>query len=247
MKIISLMAALALINQVSAFKPVSISKFNVNYSNPSGTASAQAFSFDGQSFSNPRIDVMREDANLRLAFEDDDVVFEDVSDDILLAQPFTLVNLNALANATKAQMSMESLRFKNPKTDLTASKFAMVCDGFTNEVEEADRYLQSCSNNSIINLGKVSLNSGGSSTTIDDLRMQSKSNRLLFSLQLAGVKATGEGRVRYIHNSNEKLVELKVDRVRAGFFNVTRRFFDALDSLPDNVEVRRPYIFINLD
>jgi len=246
MKILPLVASIALSSQLMAFKPVTINKFNINYSSPSGLASADFFSFDGKSFSQPKINVEREESSLRLSFLDDDIVFEDLSDDLLNARPFQLTNLNARASSNKASLSAASMRFKTFKSEASARNFIMVCDGATNQSEEADKYLESCTRNSVINLNQLSFKSNGAETKLSDFRMQSQNNRLLFSVNV-GLKASGEGRIRFISNSSEKKVEIKIDKVKAGFFTVTGKFFDALKDLPDNIEVRRPYIIVHLD
>ncbi len=244
------------------FEKVEMKNLNINYRNPNGTATAEVFDAKGERFVNEKMKVTREETQLRLSLESgEEAIIEDVSDTLLDASPALISKLNFLSKDQRLDFNVAGVQFVNDDSTSSMSGLIFRCLKNSNYQEEWEKYLDACTTESLLNMTKLSISNKSSlssalknlsgmsnkasDTTVSDLRLMVKNHALSFSVNI-GVKVTGSGSIIYKKTGDKNLVQIRIDKVKAGFFTVTNRFFSTLSSVQSaNVRVQKPYIYID--
>ena len=81
---------------------------------------------------------------------------------------------------------------------------------------------------------------------VNNLKVKIENSKLNFEAKLSGVAAKGRGQVNYLQS--EKKIIIRVDKVKAGLFSVTGKFFKEIKAKEsERLIVNKPYIEILLD
>lgn len=245
---------------IADFEKVEMKNLNMNYNNPNGNASADIFESKGKRFINEKMLVTREETQLRLSLNSgEEAILEDVSETILNANPAILSKLNFTSSKDRVDFNMKGAQFVADGSSSSMTGLIFRCIKNSNYDQEWEKYLDACTTESLLNLSKLKIsnsnnyaqviksfvsNNKASDTTVTDLRLMVKKRALTFSANI-GVKVTGTGAILYKKDGEKNLVQIRIDKVKAGFFNVTNRFFSTLSGVQStNVRVQKPYIFI---
>jgi hypothetical protein len=244
------------------FEKAEMKNLNLNYRNPSGSATAEVYDAKGKRFINEKMKVTREETQLRLSLDNgEEVVIEDVSETILNANPALISKLNFTSKGNRIDFNLAGAQFINSDSSNNMSGLIFRCIKDSKHQEEWEKYLDACTTESLLNLSQLKVSSksnlinvikkiGGntnkaSETVVSDLRLMVKNHALSFSANI-GLKVTGSGSISYKKNGDKNLVQIRIDKVKAGFFTVTNKFFSSLGGIQStNVRVQKPYIYIN--
>lgn len=217
---------------------INVENFKANYTQPTGSGSADNFVYEGQSYGN----------EFNLEIQAGELVLRSDT-----GEEFNLNSIPAQVSEWKKlmvekvdlQTSMEKIFLRSQRIEYTdgedkegyISSIKVDCETLQKGIMESA--LDMCLNNKMTFyvpfVGGLSLN---------NINIWTDNNKLNFSIK-NGVWIKGYGAIFY-EEANKK-IRIRIDKAKTGFLNVTGKVFSELKALEnDFVSVNRPWVEISL-
>lgn len=220
-----------------------VDNFSADYRSPAGSARADGIVYEDYDFgSGPRFEVYQQAGEFVLRQEDAN------------GEEYRLDSLPALVYDWEA-LSVErvDLSLSERSFEINSKRVEYIShDGTQGYVSGLDVKCESLSKNEILDsFLEMCLNQKMSfylpfidGVSVNNVNIWTNNNSLQFSLK-NGVWIKGYGKI--FHEARDKLVRIRVDKAKAGFFNVTAKFFSEIKEFEsETVSVERPWIEIKL-
>lgn len=256
-----LLTTLILSLNLCAALPIGVLKnLNANYVTPVGSATADYLNFqDLGEFHKPELKVANNEGVLTFSYEDkkfeiDMNLFAVQDADYVTVKNFNLSNDEKAINLSFSRVSAKALDSDAKVYDVSfnCKRSGVIDDVFSD-------LFQTCFTNSQINIDRFDYTSTEASfhNLIDDSKAGEKITVSNIDIYVAderfdgrldsnltwGIDVRFDGAIKYI--ASEKLVELRVDNVRASILSIRSKVFKELKAnVPDNIVVEEPYIKI---
>lgn len=263
-----LLATCALISSFTfAQLPVGkIQNLNANYRSPAGTGKVQYINLsDFGEYSNADVEV--ENYNGLLQFSIADKQFElDLSMlGITDAEEINFSNLNFLNETSQINLSISKANAKDSEKDLNMdfSGASVTCKRKVKYDDIKTDLLKNCLDNSNISLSKLNLNKSSfqmKSLVSDDFEIQGGFDLSSFKIDVFNNKFKAETKSSIssgltiklegtsVYKVDESIIEIRIDKAKAGILNIKSKLFDALkDMESESISVREPFIYIDLN
>ncbi len=250
-------------NEKPAFPIGKINQLNANYTSPKGTGTSKEIAIEGfGEFINPTLEV--ENYGGTLIFSVDNESFElDLSTlQINDADKIGISNLNYNNGDTNIGLNLNQVQASGEGFSTRLSGTRLECEKQSREGNEYEQLLQNCFNFLSLNVGSAYFKSSvrsfynltneyetlGSAVEIDDLKLNIRGGKFSGHLKgnvSKGVKVKFEGRSSY--DLANKIINIRIDKAKAGLFNVRRTIFKELERFEnDKIEIDEPNIYIIL-
>ncbi len=240
-----------------------ITQLNALYTSPQGDGSAKEVSIEGfGDFINPKLEV--ENYNGILMFRVENEAFElDLSSlPIRDANKIDLDNINYTNGNADLSLGLTNINATGEGFRTTLTNSRVQCQKREREGSEYEQLLQNCFNYLTLNVDKAYFKSDersfynvtneyetlGDAVEIDGISLNIRNGKFNGHLKgniSKGVKVKFEGRSSY--DLDNKIINIKIEKAKAGFFNVRRTIFKELERFESNtIEVDEPNIYIIL-
>lgn len=223
---------------------VDIADFSCTYKGEVGRATASVFRYDDLDFGlSPEFSMFKQADVFFLKTPDEEIQLDTLPEAINDLKEVAFKNIALKTTETKVELSVPSLNGVTVDSSMSISNFKLSCSGAQSSAELKEHVLDTCFNKlGTMALGKFT----GKDSSINNLKVLTNKGRLSFSAKVKGVTAKGSGTTQYRASDNKIII--RVDKVKAGFLKVTKKFFKSLSEIEsDKVVVKRPYIEISLD
>ncbi len=217
---------------------INVTEFKLNYSNPTGTATAKMFKVNETDYSvNPQFKVELKTPDLILKTPTKQFTLSNLPKNILEWKKIDLEKIDLESNAQLIALHLKNLSYTSgddKKGAITSLKLR--CEGSKKDMLTSS--LDLCLNQKLY----LSLPSIDGSK-LGNIVLAVEKNKLVFSLK-SGVTIKGTGAIFY---NNAKLIRIRVDKAKAGALNVIKRVFKEFKKLEsDMIKVNRPWVEIAL-
>lgn len=263
-----LIAAFVLISQISyAQMPVGkIENLNANYRSPAGTGKVAYLNIeDFGEYKNANLEVENYNGLLQFMIEDKqfelDLSMLGISD----AEEINFSTLNFQNSDSSIGLNVASGMAKDQEKDfnLSFSSASITCQKAQTYEDIKTELLANCLNNANISLGKLDFQKQEltlQSFVQDNLEIQGGFDLSNFKVNIAsgkykaetkssvssGMTIKLEGLTNY--NIDEKIIEIKIDKAKAGIFSIKSKIFDELRKIEsESITVNEPFIYITLE
>ncbi|WP_157680509.1 hypothetical protein [Bacteriovorax sp. Seq25_V] len=240
-----------------------IQALNANYNSPTGTGTAKYINIDefGE-YRNPQLEVENYNGTLMFSIEDKsfelDLSMLGVSD----AQTIGLNNLNFSNNSKNIALNFSSAKALDDDFSFSVSNPSVDCTrtGIFDDIKTD--LLSNCLKYSKLRISRLDFRSDTSEFTnliteeeitsskidLSDFKLDINSGKFkgeVKSSMSQGLTIKVEGLSQFKVESNQ--IEIKLDKAKAGIFNIKSKIFDELEKMDsDTISVREPYITIQL-
>lgn len=253
--------------KAQSFPEVKVSGFQGQYFQDKGQANARQWQWPShQSNGAIEFEVFKENTQLRFVAGSDEILWEEVPEFILDLKKMTWSESSLISGGQKVQAAVQSFKGEHPQNNVSLQNLAMGCEQKNKDL--ATDAIRACLNKGELKFSLFETSAGsplgamiysftnteeeralGSNIKLEDLDF--RINKGSFTL---GVKADLEirlslkanGHISYQASSpNSGELTIRLDKVKAGFLNVTGKVFDELDKINSpQVRVSRPFIYI---
>ena len=221
---------------------ISISNLNLNYSDPSGVASATEFKVPGYTFSDsPNFEVEQQAGEFILSAEDQSFRISSVPAEILALEKLLVESFSLSTNMTKLRFTLAKLSGNNSETSIMAQNVLVNCKYEKSLTGILDEVMHSCVNND----GQIKIASfiKNGKEVIANADLVFKDNNLVFKIKAAGFNVNGSGKAYYTPG----LLRIKIEKAKVGVLNIKKKLFAELEkNQSDNIKVSNPWIEISL-
>lgn len=234
---------------------------NANYISPKGSATASNLNLDGfGSFRNPEMEVVNEDGLLKFQFEDNEFSV-DLSLFAIRDADFVRVQGMSLENSKKEiNLDFYEVEGSAVENEVAVLDADVSCRRVSTYTDYADDLLKSCLGNAKIEVTRFNYLSYtqnfsaligelvSKNIELNNINVVIRNNYLqgnLSSNLTFGVPVSFTGRTNY--DSKDKVISLRLDTAKAGFFDIRDKLFLELKRMaPEGVRIHQPYISITL-
>jgi hypothetical protein len=253
------------------FPEVQIANFQGHYQGGTGQVSADRFHLPSESdWRQVNFLVFKESTQMRFQGPFGDVVWEDVPRFLLDLNEVSWLGAyaNTMTTPNRVRLGFTSFEGRHPQQILSIRQFELSCEAsqkslFHSAMEsciERGRlswdHLETSSQSSLKHLKKFLIPLGfqmqQSQVQLEDLNLTIDQGRLNLSVKAdldIRLSLKAEGRVSFSPGAtaNSGELTLKLDKVKAGFLNVTGRVFSELEKLNHpQLKVARPFIYLTI-
>lgn len=218
---------------------INIEKFQGSYNAPNGNATAQTFVYENTDFgANPTFDMFIQAGELVLNTPDDEIRVQSLPGAVEDWESLEVENIDLKSNDSKILLDSGKISFKTHKgKESYISGLKIDCSKTQKNL--VDGILDLC-----LNQKMTAYLPGIKDVSISSLNLWATDNRLNFSFKNS-VWIKGHGKIWY--HADQKLIKIRIDKAKAGFFNVTGKVFAELKAQEnDFIKVNRPYVEITL-
>lgn len=237
-----------------------ISNVSAKYNSPAGVAEADYINIEGMGeFITPRLDVVNNSGILVFSFEDKSFEIDLSLFAVQDAQKVEIKNLNLINNKQKINLNFSSIFASDPLTDAKIYDVSFDCKRTQIHDDILGDLFETCFTNADIFLKRFDYYSESSfyNNLLDDkirhtdivvknitINVSDKMFRGSLESNLTfGIDVRFDGGVKYY--PDQRMVELRVDNVRASLFSIRSKVFKELEGkVPENIVVEEPYIKI---
>jgi hypothetical protein len=238
-------------NVFSAFPEALLEDFTGEYQDPNGSATVLNVEFGDLVMEDLEFYVEKQGTSLLVEAFGEEIEIEDIPQMVDDLDTLNIDNVSVLSEADQAQLTMNHLDASFVTTDSTKSyDFNNLQVNCNNRPSQDPRtilqeFLDSCLNEyAKITLSGVNLTTDGKETKVSDISVTANGNDLKVSLKAKGMKVKGTGEIYYEGDR----VRLKIIKVKAGIFNLTKKIFKELDKMQsDKIIVNKPWVTLLLD
>lgn len=244
-----------------AFPVGKIRQLSADYVSPRGEGSAKEIAIkDFGDFLNPRLEVENYNGILMFTVQNETFELDLSSLPIKDADKIDLSNLNFTNNDSLFNLDAGYLTAAGEGFNTKISGPSLECQKQEREGDEIEQLLQNCFNFMNLSVNGAHFKSDerqfynltneyetlGSAVEIDELKLNFRGGK--FSGRLKGniskgttVKFEGHG----AYDVDNKILNIRIDKAKAGLFNVRRTIFNELEKMESNtIEVDEPNIYI---
>ncbi|POB12782.1 hypothetical protein [Halobacteriovorax sp. DA5] len=251
------------LNEKPAFPIGKINQLNANYTSPKGTGTSKEISIKGfGDFINPNLEVENYGGTLIFSIDNESFELDLSSLQINDAEKIGISNINYNNGDTNIGLNLNQVQASGEGFSTRLSGTSLECQKQSREGNEYEQLLQNCFNYLSLNVGSAFFQSSersfynltneyetlGSAVEIDDLKLNIRGGKFDGHLKgnvSKGVKVKFEGRASY--DLGNKIVNIRIDKAKAGLFNVRRTIFKELERFEnDKIEIDEPNIYIIL-
>lgn len=218
-----------------------IQGFSGKYNNGTGNASALSFEFENIKFlNNPDFELYKQANTFFLSTPEQSIELNMLPEKIHELENLVIHNLNLKSNESSLEVNVENINGTTLEKTLMTKYLNLKCDISNKDFMLG--VLNTCLNNSsTFSLSNITIDN----KSYKDINVSINNHKLSFQAKVSGIGAKGNGEITYL--KNESKIIIKIDKVKAGFFNVTKKFFDEIkESESETVLINRPYIEILL-
>lgn len=219
-----------------------IRNFNMNYSQPSGSASSDYLNIDPVLYDQrTEYEVELQAGSLMLTTPDEMIQIDNLPESILNLNNLTITNLNMNSNASHIHLGITKLKGADAKTTEDIDRFSLNCTKQLSGSTFNETLLHSCLNvNGKLRVAKYKQKG---KEQFSGLKFDMSNSKLKFQVKVSGLKAKGKGRTYYQNN----MIRIKIDEAKVGPVNVKNKLFDALKKMrSETVRVNKPWIEIDV-
>lgn len=237
-----------------------INNVSAKYNSPAGIAQADYINIEGMGeYVSPKLDVVNNSGVLVFSFEEKSFEIDLSLFAVQDAQKVEVKNLNLINDKQKINLNFSSILASDILTDAkihdvkfdckrTQTHDDMLGDLFETCFTNADIFLKRFDYYSEASVYKNFIDDKVSHTDIVVKNITINVNDKMFKGSLEsnltfGIDVRFDGGIKYY--PEERMVELRVDNVRASLFSIRSKIFKELHGkVPDNIVVEEPYIKI---
>lgn len=243
-KILTLALCIVSTSVLAQIPLVDIDGFTGRYKSELGQASAKVFKYVDQDFgANAQFTMFKQAGVFFLKTPNEEIQLDALPESINELKEISFSGISVKTAETKVDVRLGKLEGKTADKAMAVSDLKLSCSGVESSAELKEYVLDTCFNK----LGNVSLaNLSADGTSVKNLKFLTNRGKLSFSAKVKGVTAKGSGTTEY--RASENKIVIRIDKVKAGFLKVTKKFFKSLSKLEsEKVIVKRPFIEILLD
>jgi hypothetical protein len=225
------------------FPDSNIQEFQGSYTSPSGNANAQKFEFTDIDFGpNPQFSVEKQAGVFFLETPNEMMQIENLPTFIADLEQVEWSGVNLKTNKTSIDLNLFKVTGSAPDNSLVIDNLTLDCQHGTFQGELMLEVLDSCLNKEgVFSLKLMETTKEGRTDKIQDIWFSTKATKMNFKLKAAGATIKGRGATFYEDNS----VKIRIDKAKAGFFNVRGKLFKELKKMEnENITVNLPWIEI---
>lgn len=225
------------------FPESNIKEFRGSYTSPSGIAKAQNFQFTGTDFGlNPEFSVEKQAGVFFLETPNETMQIENLPEFIMELEKVGWSGINLTTTPKSIDLNFEKITGSAPDNSLIIDKLALSCQHGMLQDELMPEILDSCLNNEgVFSLKLMETTKEGKTDKIQNIWFSTKGTKMNFKLKAAGATIKGRGATFYEDN----IVKIRIDKAKAGFFNVRGKLFKELKKVEnENITVNLPWIEI---
>lgn len=223
-----------------------IKNFTGEYLDPHGTANSETFNFDKYQFgNNVKFAVHKQAGSLFLETPEETIEVEAIPDLILDLNTVKWDNISLASTKSNLSLNIDSLGGVSSDKYLQLDQLRINCSKSNYNSTAMDEILDSCLNKEAsISLDNIQINTQKANTTISNLRLNSKNNKMSYQIKASGYNIKGHGETYFEKN----LVRIKISTAKVGFLNVRGKFFSELRKMESaTIRVNEPWIEIDLN
>lgn len=252
-----------ILSTISVFASLPLGNINnvsVKYTSPNGQATADYLNIEGiGEYKKPKLDVVNNAGVLVFSFEDKSFEIDLSLFAVQDAENVSVSNLNLVNDKEKIKLTFESILAKDAVTDAKIKDVTFDCKRSKTHDDVLGDLFETCFTEADIFLKRFDYYSEESSYTnlidesvtytdivVKNISINVNDKKFYGSLEsnlTFGIDVRFDGGVKYFPES--RMVELRVDSVRASLFSIRSKVFKELQGkVPSNIIVDEPYIKI---
>lgn len=256
----------------AGFERSQITNFSGQYILDRGTGHADIWHLPGEvPFNDVQFEIYKEEASLRLVHPNGEQVFEEIPEFILGVEKLVINSINHSTSSIIVKSSVESLEGFNPTNHLLVEQAKLDCQKDSQLSSEWRKVLDACTTDGKVSfshmliqettrsqsplasflraiLGKAN-SLATNDTELDNFLLSVSRNKFKIDVKAhldIKVSLTVNGDIEYLPHGEKNVVKIKIDKAKAGFFNITDKVFTALEQRQSNrMTVQRPYVYLN--
>lgn len=248
----------------SSFPLGRIVQLNALYSSPQGNGEAKEVSIEGfGDFINPKLEVENYNGILMFSVENEAFELDLSSLPIRDANNIQLSNINYTNGDNDLSLGLTNINATGEGFRTTLKNSRIQCQKKERQGSEVEQLLQNCFNHLTLNVDEAYFKSNersfynvtneyealGDAVDIDGISLKIRNGKFEGNLKgniSKGIKVKFEGRSTY--DVDNKIINLKIEKAKAGFFSVRRTIFKELKRFESNtIEVDEPNIYIIIE
>jgi hypothetical protein len=241
--IVAMALGLSSVSSFADFPESNIQEFQGSYNSPSGTAKANRFSFTGVDFGeNPEFSVEKQAGVFFLETPNESLQIEGLPEMISELQELRWNGVSLKTVPGSIDLDLLNITGSAPDNSLLINDLKLDCQHGVVQGELMEEILDSCLNtNGVFTLKLVKTTKEGKTDKIENIWLSTKDTKMSFKLKAAGATIKGRGATFYEANT----VKIRIDKAKAGFFNVRGKLFKELKKMEsENISVNLPWIEI---
>ena len=215
------------------FKTAKIRNFKGSYKNPIGTASALEWTMGGDSITNATFDLVREESQLRLAYDGGDIILEEVPEFFLLASSANISGLYLTSSGSRSDFSLYRFSSAGQGKGTGISNVKLTCTKKSSYTTEWEKYLDACTANGTVSIqnitttGPSKLSKGlhslvqrsvaAQTTTIERFSFTTKNNQMNLSVKVGKRTLKLAGTIKYTKAGGKNIISIKFKRSLVAF------------------------------
>ena len=219
---------------------VKVENFSASYAAPEGSAGARTFIYEDKDFgNNPEFEVYQQAGEFVLNAAGEEFRINSLPSAVFDWQSLAVENVNLSAGPGVFSLESQRVEYTDHEGKAGAlSGLEVKCESLSKS-DMLDSFLELCLNQKL-----YFFLPSFQGANFNSVNVWAENNKLNFSLK-NGVWVKGEGAIFY--EAGQKTVRIRVDKAKAGFFNVTGKLFAELkEKESDFMKVNRPWIEIAL-
>jgi len=256
----------------AGFQKSQITNFSGQYVLDRGAGHADTWQRPGEAqYNDVHFEIYKEEASLRLVHPNGEQVFEEIPEFILGVEKLVLKSIQHSTNSLIVKSSIEAIVGFNPTNHLVIEKAKLECLKDSQMSSEWRKVLDACTTDGTVSFSHMLIQEttrgqsplasflrailGGinplatNDTELDNFMLSVNRNKFKIDVKAhldIKVNLTVDGDIEYMSHGEKNVVKIKIDKARAGFFNITDKVFSALEQRQSTrMTVQRPYVYLN--
>ena len=239
------------LNVSAAFPEFILEDANGNYTDPIGEATVYNVEFGDIAMEELEFEVEKIGTSFFIQAFGEEIEYEEIPQALDDLEILNFTNIWAKGAADTIELGMDHLDalmiVEQISKSVDLNTLHLSCNNKESDEERTlvQELLDSCLNE----YAKLTLDSGNlttdeTETKFSDINLEASGNDLTLTMQAKGMKVKGTGEVYY---DGDK-IRLKIIKVKAGFFNITKTIFKELEKIEsDKIIVNSPWIELLLE
>jgi hypothetical protein len=252
MKNLLLMTVMCLsLNVSAAFPEFILEDATGTYTDPTGEATVYNVEFGDIAMEELEFEVEKIGTSLFIQAFGEEIEYEEIPQALDDLETLNFSNIWVKGEADTIELGMDHLDAlmiaEQVSKSVDLNSLHLSCNNKESDEERTlvQELLDSCLNEyANLTLDSGNLVTDGKETKFSDINLVASGNDLTLTLNAKGMKVKGTGEVYY---DGDK-VKIKIIKVKAGFFNITKTIFKELENIDsDKIIVNNPWIELLLE